>query len=209
MRVLKLNHLPISNVPHLPASLIGLNVNNTTIIHHIPTQIRSFFGKQQQRIYLTKHHQWSSSTFDTIHWDQFRSIYFAHRLNKRRFITKWINKILPFNQRHYLWNLAHSPRCPSCSHDKDETHFLRCPNRARQKHQSTLPPLLTTIFQKHNINPTIQKIVLFFTSKNNKATNSITNELCNTRYIDAFQNQNNIATDSLFFGFHSNLWVPL
>ena len=60
-------------VPFLPASEVSLSIADTTLTHHVPSQIRRLHASQQQRIYLCKHHSWVlPSLFDTVHWDVVR-----------------------------------------------------------------------------------------------------------------------------------------
>ena len=208
-RVLCEQHKPITTVPHLPASKIALQIEQTTITHHIPSQIRRMYSRQAQRVYLTNHHKWSTNTFSSVEWDQFRRIYFSFRLQKRRFITKWVNKILPFNQRQYTWNLATSPKCASCYETENEHHFLRCQNIERRKHHATLHPSLIKVFKKHNIDPTIRQIVLFFTLYDNIIIKTQITQLYQTKYNNALVEQEEIGSNSIYYGFFSRQWIPL
>ena len=56
-RVLCERHKPIPIVPFLPARKIALQIENTTITHHIPSQIRRLYSQKAQKIYLMDHHK--------------------------------------------------------------------------------------------------------------------------------------------------------
>ena len=125
---------PSRHIPMLPASRITLKIHGYIITHHIPRQIQQLWGKQQQRIYLSKHHKWTLNQFEEIDWQLFRITFYKFSFKKKLFIIKWINKILPLNKRHYEFNMVHSAECPSrCQCPETESHFLRCPHIARKE----------------------------------------------------------------------------
>ena len=68
--ILQQQDLPSDHVPFLPASIISLTIQNCdAITHHIPTQIRWFYGRQLQKPLLCALHSLLNHQFDNIEWD--------------------------------------------------------------------------------------------------------------------------------------------
>ena len=59
-------HVPL--VPFLPASDVSLTISDTTLTHHVSSQIRRLYASTKQQVYLCKHHSWVlPALFDTVH----------------------------------------------------------------------------------------------------------------------------------------------
>ena len=100
-------------VPHLPASKISLTIDLQVITHHIPLQTRRLWSKKHQMQYYTKHHEWQQGSHKNVDGELFSSTIKTRRLNKRWWLSKWINHILPFHSRQEKMVLTTTDKCPS------------------------------------------------------------------------------------------------
>ena len=115
-------------VPFIPASKAHLQVNGTTITHHIPTQLRYMCSVQATKQYLCHRYNWDTTIFDSVDWNLFRSSFLAADFNLRLFVIKWINHLHPLGYRQHRINQHHCPTCHFCEHPhEDDHHLLHCP----------------------------------------------------------------------------------
>jgi hypothetical protein len=198
-----------TTVPFLPASEVSLSIADTTLTHHVPSQIRRLHASQQQRIYLCKHHSWVlPSLFDTVHWDVVRPALLAFSFAKKKRLTEWINKILPLQVQQFRFQQSSSSRCPSqCGADETYHHFLRCPHPARTVHLMTLQSDLKVLAASHRLDPSLARILFSFLCQ-------YTGEEplpppTKPNHLRLFQTQLALGPDSLLFGFFHDQWVPL
>ena len=112
-------------VPMLPASIIQLKIKQRHITHHISSQIRHLWSADAQKNYLIQRHKWNNETYNDIDWELLGSTIKTFSIKKKWFIMKWIYHLLPFNERHYIFNMTSDQYCPSkCIEKENEKHFL-------------------------------------------------------------------------------------
>ena len=97
---------PSGAISMLPTIKLCLLFNNIAIAHHIPSQIRITWIKLVRNKYLTKHYHWGPHIFAQIDWKLFRNTLDKFSFAKQKFLTKWINKILPLNQQHFEYKMV-------------------------------------------------------------------------------------------------------
>jgi hypothetical protein len=84
--LITVEHAP--TVPFLPAIEASLSIADTTLTHHVPSQIRRLHAAQKQRVYLCKHHSWVlPSLFDTVHWVVFRPALLSFSFAQKKRLT--------------------------------------------------------------------------------------------------------------------------
>ena len=127
-------------------------------------------------------------------------------LPKKLFIIKWINKILPLNQRHYIFNMTNSAECPSqCQGQETETHFLRCPHIARQEIYNAFIKQFPRIMRKNHMDPDLQHaLYILLDTARIQQTPPFTRD-----YISILRQQWKIGIDSVFFGFFITEWTQM
>ena len=121
-------------------------------------------------------------------------------IKKRWFIVKWINHLLPFNERHYIFNMTSDPYCPSkCNEKENEKHFLRYNNQDRLKMFEKLEKDIIIIFNKYKVDPDIRRVIrsMIKTREMNQSTSYIKN------YIRTLSKQRKIRRDLILYGFMS------
>ena len=117
-------------VTMFPASRVLLELNGTTVTYHHSSQIQRAYIKRKNREYLTYHHGWKDE-FDTVDWETVHAKYMKMPFDKKKFIKKWVNKLLPLNQRRFKRNLFTTPYYPLwCQHIENREHFLTCNHHA-------------------------------------------------------------------------------
>jgi hypothetical protein len=198
-----------TTVPFLPASKVALSIDGTTITHHIPTQIRQYYGHRLQQVYLSKHHHWEPSQFASVDWELFRLVILQFSLPKRFFLTKWVNLLLPFQSQQFRFNQSVSAACPSlcgCS-PEDAHHFLRCNHATRVASFHALAALLATTFDRLHIDPYLRRCVISLLEPYTEA-HTDTSELP-PEYQSLLQSQRALGDDSLMFGFFHRSWIHL
>jgi hypothetical protein len=157
------NHLesaatPIPKVPFLPASRVSVSVGNHTIMHHLPTQFRTFAGLPGIRTHLCTHHEWSEPViFDLVDWPVFHLATLLTTFLKRLFGIKMINLLLPLQKQQYRFR--QSPLACGCPED-DWTHFLRCPHLQRKQAWTAFVPTLTSTMERWQLDPSLRRIIL-------------------------------------------------
>ena len=111
----------------LPASRIKLDIDGTTITHHMPSQIRYRFSEKAIKQYMIKKHKWEVSTFLHVHIDIFHQLFQSFTKIQQRFYTRLLYRGLPLNQNQFKYNLSPTQQCPVCRlYREDELHFLHC-----------------------------------------------------------------------------------
>ena len=199
----KLKNLEVKpRVTTLPASKIMLSINNTTITHHQASQIRRAYSKASSKEYLSHHHQWKNQ-FETIDWETVHATYKKMPFHMKLFVTKWVNKILPLNQRRFKWNLFPTPMCPSwCQQLENEQHLLTCNHQARQSHNTAFSKILTQNMKTLNIDPYLQEIIQTYLERLYKCQNTK-----NIHYNKIYEKQYAIGKYSIFYGLLTQDWV--
>lgn len=122
-------HLP--QVPFIPASQLLLTINNVSVTHHIPTNIRLACAKAAHRTYLCKHLSWPIETYESIDWEAHQASLSPIRQGKKNFLIKWNHKLLGVGRRIMRYNSFHPYQCPSCTECpiEDDPHILQCKAR--------------------------------------------------------------------------------
>ena len=188
-------------VSTLPASKIMLQIGDQTITHHIAAQIRRLGTREIRKTYLTAQHRWEND-FENIDWESITSSYKNLTLEKQIFIIKWNNKLLSLNHRQHRWNLYSTPKCPCCGHLETDAHLILCQQIDRKKHTAALQQIITDSMKKHNIDPDLRKIAIYFTNtKNNKKPK------LSEKYRQILHTQVQLGYQSLHYGFFSKQWI--
>jgi hypothetical protein len=200
-------HVPL--VPFLPASDVSLTISDTTLTHHVPSQIRRLYASTKQRVYLCKHHSWAlPALFDTVHWDIVRPALLSFSFAKKKRLTEWINKILPLQVQQFRFNQSSTSHCPSqCGAEETYHHFLRCPHPARTAHLLTLQSDLKVLADTHRLDPALARILFSFFCQYTGEEPLPPPTKAN--HLRLFQSQLALGPDSLLFGFFHEGWVPL
>jgi hypothetical protein len=86
---------------YFPASKVSLTVLDTTITHHIPSQLRYFAGLMAHRTYLCCYHQWTQRVYATIAWERLHASTGQLSFLLKLFMIKWINDLFPFQRQQY------------------------------------------------------------------------------------------------------------
>ena len=195
-----------------PASKVSLQVSQTTLTHHIPSQLRMAMGYQAQRAYLCQHHDWEPEAFDLIDWHHWHTAVRHIPFLQRLFVVKWINDLLPFQKQQYKFRQSPSASCPSsCGcHSEDWAHFLRCTHPHRIDAWREFVQTLNQTLDQHNWDPTLRRILtkLILTVIEPNAPNIPTHNM-SPEYTMLMTTQLQLGTDSIFFGFFVKEWYLL
>jgi hypothetical protein len=193
------------------ASKAQLNVQGTTITHHIPSQLRSFAGLRAYRQYLCKHHEWEHATFDLVEWPRLHSSTRSISFLKRLFVIKWVNELLPFQQQQFRFKQSPSPSCPSsCGCTEDWSHFLRCPHKHRRQAWLEFRSTLSALFERHSLDPSLRRLLLhlIFSVVSPDAPTLPLDSLSDD-HVTLLETQKTLGPDSIFFGFFAHAWTTL
>jgi hypothetical protein len=108
-----------------PASKVHLQIQGTSIMHHITSQ----------------HNYNTSATYRplrhisniAIAGHSKNSNPLASSINLKLFAIKWVNHMYPLGSRQHRINAHHSPNCPSYNHPlQGNNHMLHCPHSSCQ-----------------------------------------------------------------------------
>ena len=121
-------------------------------------------------MYLTIHHKWTDE-FDTINRDLVHAKYDKIPFQKKLYVTKWVNKLLPLNQRRYKRKLFPTPYCPSwCQCIETEEHLITCNHHTRQAHTKAFKATMKRTMINHKIDPYLKEIINHYMSKLENST---------------------------------------
>ena len=190
-------------------SNVSLTIDNTTLTHHVPSQIRPLFAPQKQRVYLCKHHSWVlPALFHTVHWDVVRPALLSFLFAKKKRLTEWLNKVLPLQVQQFRFQQSSTPRCPSqCGANETYHHFFRCPHPARTAQMQTLKSDLKVLAASHRLDPALTRILYSFLCQ--YIGDTPLPLPTKASHLRLFQSQLALGPDSLLFGFFHQDWVPL
>jgi hypothetical protein len=147
-------------VTFIPASKAHLQVNGTSITHHIPSQLRYLCNRQASKEYLLHRYGWTASTFESVDWNLFRTTFLASTFNLRLFIVKLVNHLHPLGYRQHRLNPHHRPSCPSCHHPlEDDYHLLHCTRASRRALISDVMQRLPSLFNRRNVDPFLRSLL--------------------------------------------------
>ena len=195
-----------------PASKVSLQVSNTTITHHIPSQICTLAGYHAQRCYLCKHHNWDQEAFDLINWPQWHQAIHNISFLNRLFIIKWVNDLLPLQAQQYKFHQSPTASCPSsCGCSSEEwTHLLQCPHPHRRNSWQEFHNTLQLTLNQHQWDPTLRRILtrLILTVIEPNAPDIPINNIP-PKYSMLLTTQLQLGPDSIFFGFFVHKWTQL
>jgi hypothetical protein len=188
-----------------------VSVGHQTIMHHIPTQLRTFTGMPGMRAHYCHHHEWEPpAIFDLVDWPRFHGATLTTTFLTRLFVTKWVNSLLPFQQQQHLYKQSPSAQCPSacgCA-SEDWRHFPHCPHPQRIQAWDTFLLTLASLMERWQLDPSLRRIVLHLLAP---LTSSPPIPLDNLKdeYHMLLLQQRSIGVDSVLFGFFATEWVYL
>jgi hypothetical protein len=113
----------------LPASIVTVHIEGTTVNRKLPRAIRNLIGQRLQLSSFSRRYGWSEDNFGQIDWPQYRSASAKLSLKKRLFAIKWLNDLLPFQDRMHQYGQAPLAGCleeGGCD-SEDHQHLLHCP----------------------------------------------------------------------------------
>jgi hypothetical protein len=85
-----------------------------------------------QQYYRDKYN-WSSHTFNNIHWDLQYKVLSSYDINDQRRILKFVHNWLPTNKRLHREKASTTQRCPLCQYIvEDELHMFQCRHAVQQ-----------------------------------------------------------------------------
>jgi hypothetical protein len=194
------------------ASKAQLNVQGTTITHHIPSQLRSFAGLQAYHQYLCKHHEWAHETFDLVEWPRLHSSTRSISFLKCLFVIKWVNELLPLQNQQFKFQQSPSASCPSscgCTNE-DWSHFLRCPHKHRRQVWLEFHPTLSALFERHSLDPSLRRLLLhlLFSVVSSEEPRLPLDSLSD-EHVTLLETQRTLGQDSIFYGFFAHAWTTL
>jgi hypothetical protein len=195
-----------------PASKAQLNVQGTTITHHIPSQLRSFAGLRAHRQYMCTHHQSAHKTFDLVEWPRLHSSTRSISFLKRLFVIKWVNDLLPFQRQQFKFKQSPSASCPSscgCTNE-DWSHFLRCPHKHRRQAWLEFRPTLSALFERHSLDPSLRRLLLHLIfSVVSPDEPRLPLDSLSDDHATLLETQQTLGLDSIFYGFFVHAWTTL
>jgi hypothetical protein len=194
-----------------PASKVSLTVAHTTITHHIPSQLRYFSGLSEHRAYICRHHGLTLDEYETIDWERLHASTRRLSFLLRLFVIKWVNDLLPLQRQQHRYKQSPSASCPSsCGHhDEDWNHFLRCSHTHRRTSWSDYSKTLSSVFETHNIDPSLRRALLSLLQVITPNTAPIPLDNLPTEYSALLQAQSRLGPNSIFFGLFVNGWLAL
>jgi hypothetical protein len=81
-------------------------------------------------------------------------------MNDRTRIQKFINRILPTNQKLNQQDRNHGKICPSCNEIENNNHISSCTNERRKKVRYTMILSIKHNMKKNKLHPGIQEIII-------------------------------------------------
>jgi hypothetical protein len=150
----------------------------------------------------------SSPWFDSRRVRHTRPLSFLLKL----FVIKWLNDLLPFQRQQHRYNQSPSASCPSscgCP-DEDWTHFLCCSHTHRRQSWSDFTKALSSVFERHRIDPSLRQVLLSLLHVTTPTTAPIPldnlNAVC---YHALLQAKALLGPNSIFFGLFVHGWLAL
>jgi hypothetical protein len=152
---------PSSTVEFLQASKVVVTIEGTTITSKIHRSIRTLIGCRRQLTFFSRRYTWSKQQFDSVDWPLYRAATLQNSLNKRIFLLKWLNDLLPFQARMHKFDQSSLTGCPDgcpCE-SEDHAHLLHCPMTHRV---ALFEPMLVdvpTLGTTHKIDPNLGRVL--------------------------------------------------
>ena len=203
--------LPLPLVPFIPASIVHLQVNGTSITHHVPSQLRYLCNRQSTKDYLIHRYGWDDATLDSVDWTLFRPTFLSLSFNLRLFVIKWRHHLLPLGSRQHRINPHHNPHCPSCDHPlEDDNHFLRCPRLSRLALLQDVMQRLPTLYNKWHVDPSLRSLIRHaFLLLLDSTHSTDPPDMLPDKYLPLYHSQQRIGWDHLFLGHFATDWISL
>jgi hypothetical protein len=153
---------PAPNVNFFPASEVSVHIAEQTVTWKVPRVVRTLVGRCRQLASFKRRYAWTAAQFDSIDWPQFRSSTHKFCLKKRFFIIKWLNDLLPFQERMLKFGQSSLAGCPDECDCVSETnqHLLHCPAPHRLVLFLPMAQDIDTLCLVHKIVPYLRKVLL-------------------------------------------------
>jgi hypothetical protein len=201
----------LTKTSYFPASKVSLTVQQTTITHHIPSQLRYCSSLPAHRAYICRHHGLTADAYATIGWERLHASTRQLSFLLRLFVIKWLNDLLPFQRQQHRYNQSPSASCPSscgCP-DEDWSHFLCCSHPHRRHSWSDFSKALSSVFERHHIDRSLHRVMLSLLHVTTPTTPPIPLDNLNADYRALLQSQTQLGPKSIFFGLFVNGWLAL
>ena len=197
-----------SLVPLLPAAKILLHIKQQTITHHHNNTIH-FLSQQGKYIeFLAKTHDKDPAEVANIDWKIMNALTKNVPFHQKLFGIKWRNNLLPIHKLEHKIGRIPSTECPAACgcKCKNHWHLLTCQSIPQQESWNSFHDELTDCFEKHQIDPALQRTLLLclhsiiLQSTNIKITGS---------YATLYKQQQTLGNQSLFLGWFSTNWTKI
>ena len=189
---------------HYPASECSLFINNKVITRAYRVQMRRAYSSHNTREYLMDKFHWSSDTITTIDWYSHGTSIAALPHNQLRFVQRFIIDWLPYNNRLHERGQSPSNLCTTCNEEPEtERHFLFC--TSNQQDRTKLHDALRKVFNKHNVDPNIRKVIYQALDISIAAEPTYTREWCELtdiplEYETLVDAQEKVGIDQIWYG---------
>jgi hypothetical protein len=199
---------PSATVTFLPASAVSVQIEGITVNRKLPGVIRNLIGRRLQLASFSRRYGWSDDQFDNIDWPLYCSASAKLSLKKRLFVIKWLNDLLPFQDRMHKYGQAPLAGCPeTCGcESEDHSHLLRCPAKRRRSLFLKLSAELEQLYETHRVDPNLRRVLQRFLAPYWGGESA-----CDLppAYLGLLHFQQTLHPDSLFLGCWSTKWTTL
>ena len=122
--------------------------------------MRNAYGKIGIQKYTTIKEQWKYNTYATIWWVAHLRALRRLEMNDRIRIQKFINQILPTNNKLHQQEKNHSKKCPSCNDIETNDHVSTCTNPRQAKIRGAMFTAIEQNLSKSNTHPGIKECTI-------------------------------------------------
>jgi hypothetical protein len=121
-------HLKTAEYNQMPSIISMLYHNDQPVTSKETETLWQAYGDITYSNHVTQREEWKPSTYATIWWDAHRRALSQLEENDCTRITKFINRILPTNQKLNQQDQQHAKKCPLCNEHETNAHVLACSN---------------------------------------------------------------------------------
>jgi len=204
---------PRPNAVHVPELGASLLLGGIRVTGKHAKNMKSWIARDRQRQYLQAKHEWSDSTFESIDWEIFGSVFRKLPQSKQwatsKFVHGWWNvgtqkaKIAPKAPREFF-------ACPRCqSPDEDTEHVLQCNSGDKVRYDNVQQLWSNSYCMYNGIVHQLVFAEMHGWLKNTKADRPSFSELDETTaqlLREALEEQQAIGWDAFFRGYLSRKW---
>ena len=194
---------PTTVTPLITLARCQLHIRGQTITRSIPRSLQESFTRSTSISHIRQRFRLHHTCIQSIAWTEFQRAFSSFSTGQKRILRRWLYGFLPTQLRLHRYNCHISPKCPMCnSHDETDLHFLECRGTAGWE-QYLFDPLERTCrkyhathWVEHSLRRNIKQLI------NKHAPTCI-----NPWIQPAFENQQLIGWQNIFYGLLSTTWI--